>query len=110
MVQTEPMAKDKTFNLRLDEDDRKRLEMLSEHYSAPLATVVRIIIKNEIDRLGFGGLIKWMHFYNKVNEMLKLAGLGKVEIFGHHHTQEGRVKERKREPIVHTDSQDVVPL
>ena len=45
------MAKDKTFNLRLDEQDRARLDMLSAHYSAPAATVVRILIKEKVDWL-----------------------------------------------------------
>lgn len=43
------MAKDKTFNLRLDEKDRARLDMLAEHYSAPGATVVRMLIKEKAD-------------------------------------------------------------
>jgi len=40
-----PMANDQTFNLRLDEKDRRRLDQLCEHFSAPTATVVRMLIK-----------------------------------------------------------------
>lgn len=43
------MAKDLMFKLRLDEADRKRLEILSEHFSAPAATVVRMLVKREAD-------------------------------------------------------------
>jgi len=50
-MQTAAMAKDKTFNLRLDEKDRERLDAVAEHYSAPAATVVRILIKEKYDAL-----------------------------------------------------------
>lgn len=48
------MKKDKTFNLRLDEQDRARLDRIAAHYSAPAATAVRILIKREADRLDAG--------------------------------------------------------
>jgi predicted DNA-binding protein len=41
------MAKGLTFKMRLDEGDRERLDMLAEHYSAPAATVVRILVKEK---------------------------------------------------------------
>lgn len=50
-MQTPSMAKDKTFNLRLDEVDRTRLDAIAQHYSAPAATAVRILIKREFDRI-----------------------------------------------------------
>jgi antitoxin component of RelBE/YafQ-DinJ toxin-antitoxin module len=51
MVQAITMAKDKTFNIRLDEQDRMRLDEIAAHYAAPAATAVRILIKREHDRL-----------------------------------------------------------
>jgi hypothetical protein len=45
------MAKDKTFNLRLDEEDRARLEVIAHHLSAPAATAVRMLVKEKYDRL-----------------------------------------------------------
>ena len=51
MVETQLMAKDKTFNLRLDGQDRARLDEIAEYHSAPAATAVRILIKKEFDRL-----------------------------------------------------------
>ncbi len=39
------------FKLRLDAQDRQRLDALAEHYSAPAATVLRILIKKEFDSM-----------------------------------------------------------
>lgn len=45
-MQTVPdMSKDQTFKLRLAAEDRRRLDDLAAHYSAPAATVMRILIK-----------------------------------------------------------------
>lgn len=44
-------TKNQTFCLRLDDQDRMRLDVVSEHYSAPAATAVRILIKMEHDRI-----------------------------------------------------------
>jgi hypothetical protein len=46
------MAKTLMFKLRLDDADRERLDRVAEHYSAPAATVIRILIKKEFDALG----------------------------------------------------------
>jgi predicted DNA-binding protein len=43
------MAKELMFKMRLDEKDRERLNLLAEHYSAPAATVVRILVKERAD-------------------------------------------------------------
>jgi hypothetical protein len=51
MHPTETMTKDLMFKLRLDEADRERLEKLAEHYSAPAATVVRMLIKEKHDEV-----------------------------------------------------------
>ena len=45
------MVKELSFKMRLDERDRARLEMLAEHYSVPAASVVRILVKKEVDAL-----------------------------------------------------------
>lgn len=39
------------FKLRLDAEDRKRLDAIAAHYSAPAATALRMLIKREHDRL-----------------------------------------------------------
>lgn len=46
------MAKTLMFKLRLDDADRERLDRVAEQYSAPAATVIRILIKKEFDALG----------------------------------------------------------
>jgi predicted DNA-binding protein len=51
------MAKGLVFKLRMDEADRLRLDKLSEHYAAPAATVVRMLIKNKADWLESEGRI-----------------------------------------------------
>ena len=51
MVETAAMAKDRTFNLRLDDEDRARLEVVAHHLSAPAATAVRMLVKERYDRL-----------------------------------------------------------
>ena len=45
------MARQKTFNFRLDEQDRARLDSIAEHYSASAATAIRILLKRETERL-----------------------------------------------------------
>jgi hypothetical protein len=43
--------KDLVFKMRLDEQDRNRLDEIARQYSAPAATAVRMLIKKEFDRL-----------------------------------------------------------
>lgn len=45
------MAKDKVFKLRLDDKDRRRLDAVAEHLSAPAATAIRMIIKEKYDNI-----------------------------------------------------------
>src|SRR5258708_13006256 len=45
------MAKDLTFKLRLDAQDRERLEAVAAHYSAPAATAIRMLIKEKYDAI-----------------------------------------------------------
>ena len=40
-------TKDLSFKMRLDDEDRARLGALAEHFSAPAATVVRMLIKEK---------------------------------------------------------------
>jgi predicted DNA-binding protein len=51
MMQTHPVPKDLMFKLRLDAEDRKRLEAVAQHYSAPAATVIRILVKEKFDAI-----------------------------------------------------------
>ena len=46
------MSKDQIFRFRLDEVDRIRLDALAKHYSAPAATVVRILVNEKARELG----------------------------------------------------------
>lgn len=48
-MQTQPVTKDLVFRMRLDDQDRERLDMLAKHYSAPAATVLRILVKEKYD-------------------------------------------------------------
>jgi hypothetical protein len=43
--------RDGQFNVRVSESDRKRLEWLRDHYNISLASVIRMLIKKEHDRL-----------------------------------------------------------
>jgi hypothetical protein len=45
------VAKEKMFKLRIDEADKARLDDLAAHYSAPAATVVRMLIKEKHEEL-----------------------------------------------------------
>jgi hypothetical protein len=45
------MTKDQTFKLRLDEEDRARLESVAKHYSARAATAIRWLIKEKFDAI-----------------------------------------------------------
>jgi predicted DNA-binding protein len=49
------MTKDLMFKLRLDDLDRKRLDAVAQHYSAPAATVVRMLIKEKYDGIQAAG-------------------------------------------------------
>lgn len=51
MMQTHPVPKDLMFKLRLDAEDRKRLEAVAQYYSAPAATVIRILVKEKYDSI-----------------------------------------------------------
>jgi hypothetical protein len=51
MMQTATMAKDLMFKLRLDAQDRERLDAVATHYSAPAATAIRMLIKEKYDSL-----------------------------------------------------------
>ncbi len=51
MYAAESMPKDQTFKLRLDAEDRKRLERVAEHYSLPVASLLRMLVKREDDAL-----------------------------------------------------------
>jgi hypothetical protein len=46
------MPKDQIFRFRLDDADRLRLDALAKHYSAPAATVVRILVNEKARELG----------------------------------------------------------
>ena len=50
-MQTENVAKGLIFKMRIDEADKARLDKLAEHYAAPGATVVRMILKEKYDQL-----------------------------------------------------------
>jgi antitoxin component of RelBE/YafQ-DinJ toxin-antitoxin module len=42
------MTKSQTFKLRLDAEDRERLELVAEHFNVPSVTAIRILIKNKV--------------------------------------------------------------
>jgi antitoxin component of RelBE/YafQ-DinJ toxin-antitoxin module len=48
-MQTPEMAKDTMLRVRLDDDDRARLELLAKHYAVSASTVVRMLIKRDAD-------------------------------------------------------------
>ncbi len=45
------VSKDQTFKLRLDEQDRERLDAIAAHLSAPAATAIRMLIKEKYDAI-----------------------------------------------------------
>lgn len=45
----ELMAKDSMLRVRLDDDDRARLELLASHYAVSASTVVRMLVKRDAD-------------------------------------------------------------
>jgi hypothetical protein len=46
-----PVTKDLMFKLRLDAQDRERLDAVAAHFSAPAATAVRMLIKQKYDEI-----------------------------------------------------------
>jgi hypothetical protein len=51
MMQTHPVPKDLMFKLRLDGQDRERLEAVAAHYSTSAATAIRILVKEKYDAI-----------------------------------------------------------
>lgn len=51
-MHTAAMPKDLMFKLRLDEQDRDRLDAVAQHLSAPAATAIRMLIKEKYDAIG----------------------------------------------------------
>jgi hypothetical protein len=45
------MAREKTFNMRLSDDEATRLEFVSEHYGINAAAIFRMLLKKEADHL-----------------------------------------------------------
>jgi hypothetical protein len=45
------MAKDKTFNLRLDDADRVRLDRVAQHFACSAAVAIRLLIKMKSDEI-----------------------------------------------------------
>ena len=45
------MAKDLMFKLRLDAEDRRRLYVVAEHFTAPAAMTIRVLIKQKHDEI-----------------------------------------------------------
>lgn len=61
MVQPATMAKDKTFNLRLDDADRVRLDRVASHFACSAAVAIRMLIKmksDEIERASEAAVVK----------------------------------------------------
>jgi hypothetical protein len=48
-MQTEAVARDRLFNMRLSEDESARLDRLAEHYGLNAAGVIRMLLKREDD-------------------------------------------------------------
>ncbi len=46
------MARDRQFNMRLSEDELRRLDAIATHYGINAANVLRMLIKREADALG----------------------------------------------------------
>jgi hypothetical protein len=50
-METVPMSRDETFNLRLDSKERQLLDVLAAHYGIPAANVLRMLVKEKHDWL-----------------------------------------------------------
>jgi len=51
MMQAAFMAKDQMFKLRLDAEDRARLDRIAEHYATSHAASIRMLLKREDDAI-----------------------------------------------------------
>jgi len=43
------MSRDKTFNMRVSEDEWKRFEVVAQSYSLPVASLLRMLVKEKYD-------------------------------------------------------------
>ncbi len=46
------MARDRQFNMRLSEDEMRRLDAIAAHFGINAANVLRMLLKREADALG----------------------------------------------------------
>lgn len=51
-MQTEPM-REKTFNIRMSDEESQRVEAVARHYGLNAAGVIRMLVKKEADAIGF---------------------------------------------------------
>lgn len=51
MVRAQSMPKDQMFKLRLNADDRARLDAVAAHYALNVAGVIRMLVKREHDAI-----------------------------------------------------------
>lgn len=72
------MTKKLVFNMRLDEDDRRRLVRLAEHYAAPAATVIRMLVKHAAEETS-------AMRENQVNIRLNDEEMQRAELVARHH-------------------------
>jgi antitoxin component of RelBE/YafQ-DinJ toxin-antitoxin module len=47
------MVREKQLNIRLSDDESRRIDLLTKHYGINTAALVRMLLKRESDALGF---------------------------------------------------------
>lgn len=51
-MQNADVARDLQFNMRLSEDEMRRLDAVAAHHGVNAANLLRMLLKHEADRLG----------------------------------------------------------
>lgn len=51
-MQSEDVTRERQLNIRLSEDELRRLESLAKHYGLNIASVIRMLVKRDVDALG----------------------------------------------------------
>jgi|HubBroStandDraft_1064217.scaffolds.fasta_scaffold337536_2 hypothetical protein len=76
-MQTEIMSRDKTFNMRLTPEEWERFEAVAEGYSLPVASMLRMLVKEKWDEgiaQGLDNMAKTAGLPEMIDEAFALNG------------------------------------
>lgn len=75
-MQTDEMAREKTFNMRLTPEEWARFESVADRFGLPVASMIRMLVKNEeAAALSRASESRWQHVKDEAQEFAALSEL-----------------------------------